>query len=462
MASPRITPSTDFPFSWEIDGDPALLLGGSREDNLFQIDDVEGHLDAVAAAGGNYVRCTMSSRDPGDVWPFARDEATGLYDLMVFGEEYWRRFERFLRLTAERAIVAQVELWDRFDFARAAWQDNPFNPRNNVNYDSTESTLPPTIDTHPGKNENPFFRSPPGLDDLPGVLGYQRRFIDRLLEATLPYDHLLYCMDNETCADEGWAVYWADYLRAYSERERSERPLILTEMWDPHDLDDPMHERTWRHPERYGFVDVSQGNHKQGQEHWDRLLSARERLSDTVLARPMTMVKIYGANAGHFGTDRDAIERFWRALLAGVSAVRFHRPASGLGLSEPSVACIRSARLLEADVSFAGIDPRPQLLLRRSANEAYCALVRAAGTNDGPEAASRGGSRGSSAMLVFFCDGGDVDLTIPETTRVRRVRWLDVLSSAWTGDDEVEDVEPGDTLRLATPRSGGYWVALLM
>ena len=28
-------------------------------------------------------------------------------------------------------IVVQIELWDRFDFAREPWQDNPFNPKNN-------------------------------------------------------------------------------------------------------------------------------------------------------------------------------------------------------------------------------------------------------------------------------------------------------------------------------------------
>ena len=67
------------PRYWQYDGRPTLLLGGSIEDNLFQIPDLGEHLDTLVAAGGNYVRCTMSSRDEGNVWPFAK--SGDLYDL---------------------------------------------------------------------------------------------------------------------------------------------------------------------------------------------------------------------------------------------------------------------------------------------------------------------------------------------------------------------------------------------
>ena len=72
-------------------------MGGSVEDNLFQIADIEAHLDLLHSVGGNYVRCTMSSRDEGDAWPFDRDPETYLYDLAQPGTEYWTRFERFLK-----------------------------------------------------------------------------------------------------------------------------------------------------------------------------------------------------------------------------------------------------------------------------------------------------------------------------------------------------------------------------
>ena len=159
----RIQPYARNPFYWQYKGVPVLLLGGSREDNLFQIADIETHLDLLQTVGGNYVRCTMSSRDPGDAWPFERQADTELYDLEQPGADYWGRFERFLKLCAERNIVVQIELWDRFAFTRGPWQDNPYNPKNNRNYDGEESGLVEAIDTHPGQRESAFFRSVPAL-----------------------------------------------------------------------------------------------------------------------------------------------------------------------------------------------------------------------------------------------------------------------------------------------------------
>ena len=133
-----------------------MLLGGTVEDNVYQIKDLEAHLDLLASVGGNYVRCTMSCRDEGDVWWFQKDEKTGLYDLNTPGEEHWARFENFMKLTAERGIVAQFEMWDRFDFARENWEVNPYNPKNNVNYSGDESGLAEVYELHPGRKQNPF------------------------------------------------------------------------------------------------------------------------------------------------------------------------------------------------------------------------------------------------------------------------------------------------------------------
>ena len=85
------------PRYWQYKSKPVLLLGGSVEDNLFQIPDLEEHLDLLASVGGNYVRCTMSCRDPGNVWPFA--QVGGLYDLDRWNAEFWWRFSTFLQLT---------------------------------------------------------------------------------------------------------------------------------------------------------------------------------------------------------------------------------------------------------------------------------------------------------------------------------------------------------------------------
>jgi len=64
-----------------------MLLGGTCEDNLFQIDGLESHLDDLVAAGGNYFRNTMSDRDAGNVYAFARLD-DGRYDLHRWNDAY--------------------------------------------------------------------------------------------------------------------------------------------------------------------------------------------------------------------------------------------------------------------------------------------------------------------------------------------------------------------------------------
>ena len=101
----RIRPYARNPHYWQYQGEPVLLLGGSVDDNLFQIPNLEEHLDQIRAAGGNYVRNTMSCRDEGNVWPFAK--RGDQYDLDRWNDEYWNRFERFLKATARREIIVQ-------------------------------------------------------------------------------------------------------------------------------------------------------------------------------------------------------------------------------------------------------------------------------------------------------------------------------------------------------------------
>jgi hypothetical protein len=143
LSTDRIQPYPQNPFYWQYKGVPVLLLGGSVEDNLFQITDIEAHLDLLQSVGGNYVRCTMSSRDDGNAWPFKRDPDTGLYDLEKPGQNYW----------------------DRFDYARETWQNSPYNPINNQNYNAEESGLATSIDSHPGQRESAFFRTVPTLEN---------------------------------------------------------------------------------------------------------------------------------------------------------------------------------------------------------------------------------------------------------------------------------------------------------
>jgi hypothetical protein len=436
----RIRPAEEQPFYWQLHGRPVVLIGGSVEDNLFQIEGIEEHLDALSAAGGNYVRCTLSSRDEGDVWPFAKDPDTGLYDLERFGEEYWRRLERFLELTAGRGIVAQIELWDRFDFAREPWQHNPYNPKNNVNYTAEESGLVERIDTHPAKRESAFFRTVPALDSNETVLCYQRAQVDKLLSISLRFGNVLYCMDNETNEAPEWGAYWCRHIQAAV--EQAGVSVQTTEMWDAHDLDHPHHANTFDHPELYSFVDVSQNNHQKGQAHWDNLQAARQRLIDSGRPRPMNCVKVYGADGGKHGDTRNGQQRFWRSLMGGCAAVRFHRPPAGLGLSDLARAHIRSARMLTDAMDFASAEPGNDLLDDREDNEAYCL------------------AREGESCAVFFPDGGEVSLNVSAVGEAPlTVRWLDILRSRWLED---EPLPAGDGRAvLTTPEPQGYWAALV-
>ena len=310
------------PFYWQYQGQPALLLGGSIEDNLFQIPDLEEHLDLLASVGGNYIRCTMSSRDEGNVQPFERDLETGLYDLNQPGQEYWLRFERMLQLTAERDIFVQFELWDRFDFARDPWQENAFNPKNNLNYTAAESGLKTEITTHPGLKESAFFHTVPALENNEVVIAFQQRHMDKLLSISLNYDHVLYCMDNETNESPEWPWYWARYLHTMA----AGKPIQLTEMWDAHDVMNAQHRATFDHPDLFSFVDISQNNHSSAPEHWHKPQEVRQWIMESGHIRPINNVKIYGANSGRYGSTRDAQERFWRNIFGGLASSRFHRP----------------------------------------------------------------------------------------------------------------------------------------
>lgn len=438
----RIQPYAGNPFYWQYQGQPVLLLGGSVEDNLFQIPNLEEHLDLLRSVGGNYVRCTMSSRDEGDVWPFERDPATGLYDLNVPGEAYWGRFERFLQLTAEREIVAQFELWDRFDFSRAPWQANPYNPKNNVNYTAEESGLVHEIHTHPGRRESAFFRSVPALEDNQALLRYQHMQVDKMLSLSLQRGNVLYCMDNETNESPEWGWYWARYIQARA--GEAGVSAECTEMWDAHNLLDGEHAATFDHPELFSFVDISQNNHRPSDEHWDNPQEIRRRLIASGHVRPMNSVKIYGANSGRYGSTRDAQERFWRNIFGGLASSRFHRPPSGLGLNHIAQAHIRSMRMFTDQMDLLSCEPHNDLLNNRSWNEAYCTA------NPGVE------------WAVFYPDGGNVLLDVSGAGGVPlTVRWLDIRGSRWVEGVPPARREDGDFLRLITPREEGYWAALI-
>lgn len=423
-----------YPRYWNLNGHPVLLLGGSREDNLFQVPDIEEQLDLLHAAGGNYIRCTMSSRDEGDVWPLEMRD--GLYDLDIPSEEYWARFDRCMRLCRERGIVAQIEVWDRFDFSRDPWQLNPFNPKNNRNYAAGDIGMAEEYPDHPGKNVQPFFYSVPGEQHNERLLAYQHQFVDQLMAHSLDLPNVLYCMDNETSGSPNWGAYWSEYIKGAA--KAAGVTVHTTEMWDAWDVTADEHKATVDHPETYSFVDLSQNNQTEGQANWDNMQAVRASLSK--MPRPINNVKIYGAEAKIHHDEMHAQQSFWRAVFGGVAAARFHRPPTGLGIDERVQHHIRSMRMVqECFADWFAAEPANELLSDREENSCYCRA-----------------QQGSCIAVVFFgAAGTTVDLT--PLGGAGTARWLDVASSAWRGDGSPVS---GGPVELSPP-DGGFQVAVV-
>lgn len=445
----RIQPYVDNPWYWQYKGEPVLLLGGSDQDNLFNHPDIapdglEAHLDRLVSVKVNgddsspvkfYVRNTMSSRDEGaNVWWFTKDDETGLYDLESFNEEYWERFENFLSMTAERDIIVQIELWDRFDFARDPWEVNPFNPENNINFTAEEIGLPSKIESHPGQNESPFFFSVPELENNETLLQYQEAIVEKVMDISLEYGHVLYCISNETNGSPLWGEYWAQFLK--DKADEYGRGIEVTEMWDAWDLADEEHEHTFNNPDLYTFVDISQNSHQRDQTHWDNMQAAREMLSDQ--PRPMNTVKIYGGTPHGHSTEEGTI-RLWRNIFGGLASSRFHRPESGTGLSDLALTHLRSAYMLLNEIDIFHSKPVNELLSEREENEAYSI------------------SAPDSKYTVYFPDGGSVMLDATDIGESYTVRWLNIMESEWE-EPVIRELTSG--ISLSAPGEG-QWAALI-
>jgi len=440
------------PMYWQYNGEPVLLLGGTVQDNLFQIENLEEHLDLLASVGGNYVRSTMSARDPGNAKPFVMRD--GLFDLDEPNPEYWSRFENLLQLALERDIIVQIEIWATYDFywGGNGWAENPFNPLINSSYSADESGLPEVIDYPAQQDNNPFFRSVPELDDMALVRKYQEVFVEKLMSIAIRYPNVLYCIDNETKSRPEWGRYWSAFIREIADDAGKE--ILVTQMWDNWDPTDGLvpeaHEQhpdlggwyaqytnielgkwarpsnTINDPESYQFVDISNNNAQRGEVHYKTALFVRNVVLFSHHSRPVNNVKIYGGMMNTLGQSnyywtalhKDGEERFWRNIFAGHASARFHRPDFGLGLNHVAQHHIQSMRMLTDEMDLFNHEPANHLLLNREENEAYLLA------KDGEEYA------------IYFTGRGEVGLDVPDGEY--EVRWLQVRSSHWGPAQTVE------------------------
>lgn len=438
MVDQAIQPWTENSWYWQYKGEPLMLLGASSDDNLFQWPEemLVPHLDSMKSVGANYVRNTMSDRvDRGiELYPHKLLEE-GKYDLNQWNEDYWLRFEFFLNETAKRDIIVQIEVWDRFDYTRNNWPPHPYNPAKNINYSEAESGLDLEYPDHPGQNKHPFFFTTPNQRNNVGLLKFQQNFVDKMLYYSLKHNHVLYCMDNETSGEEEWGAYWAKYIR--EKAEIAGKKVYLTEMWDAWDLKSVQHKRTFDQPELYDFCDISQNNHQRDQAHWDNFQWVKNYISSH--PRPINTVKTYGADGGTHGNTNNGIDGWWRHVIGGAASARFHRPPSGLGLSELSMNSVKAAREIEKISPFWELTPNNDLISEREENEAYLT------------------TKPGEVYVVFFPDFGEVTLDLSNYTSVFSLKWMDVRKGEWFSE---ENISGGNRNTLTTPGEN-EWVAVV-
>jgi hypothetical protein len=439
------------PFYWQYKGEPVLLRGGSREDNLFNHPDgLEAHLDDLKAVGGNYIRNTMSSRNPGNPWAFQKG-GDGKFDLDEWDNEFWNRFENLLKLTSERDIIIQVEIWDPWDYFKSeasigygpenvGWESCPFNPALNVNYTAEESGLDEEIDyfSKATPSEHLFFRTVPALEDVPIVRKYQEAFVDKILSYTFDYPNVLYCMNNEIGEAPEWGEYWAQYVRKKAQGAGKE--IFITDMRRNSDFTSEEQLTLLHSDDLYDFFEISQNSANNDQRHYDMLLGIREQVIND--PKPLNSVKIYGGEIGQWTTSvEEGTRRFWRSVFGGLASVRFHRPGPshqffGLGLSELAQTHIKSLSLFVEEFDVFNSEPSNELLGERSSNEAFCLAEPGA------------------AYAVYFPDGGAVTLDVGDLGEEVTIRWLNILKNEWL-DDAVRDSD--GKIQLESP-SEGHWL----
>ncbi len=448
-----IQPYVKNPRYWQYKGRPVLLLGGSRTDHIFLLDGLREHLDEISQVGGNYVRCTMSQREGLDLKPHKR-LASGKFDLDQWNEDYWNRFASCLKWCAERDIILQIEVWDRFDYSTEHWQTSPWNPGNNVNYTYDQTGFAAEYPQHPSRDLQPFFHSIPGMPRydprLDLVRQFQEAFVRKMLSYTLDYPNVLYCMNNETSTPAAWGRYWIEFIQ----RRAAERnvQVFTTDMFDdafqaeqaehtPIVFDDTKH---------YMFADISQVNSRNFDEaHWDALRWLIDQVNRH--PRPCNHTKIYGSGYYSFGTGgpEDGVERFWRDILGGSASVRFHRPDSGNGLNDFAKGSIRAARILEEQIKMWDVEPHMELLANRASNEAYLA------------------AQPGEKYALYFTNGGSVQLDLTGVQGDFNVTWISI-SMGITTETALDgrrratrSIRGGSMVTLTAPYKGG-WVAAVV
>ncbi len=467
---------------WKYDGQRVLLLGGWNHGHNPFIDhdtdndkdnkgvstaaQIKNAMDELVAAGGNYLRCVLDPGMAAGIQGFDFCANTGTqYDLNTMTGPFWTRLEMFIAEANNRNVIVQIELWDRFDLIDGSWGSwpvSPWNPKNNINYTRESSGL---ATSYRSFSDHPFIQGVPGHPKYENASGsrkqkydlvrsFQDKFVNRLLSITLGYNNVLYCMNNETHEDPAWGQYWMNFIEGKARAQG--KSVSTTDMFNDVYRAESSRGLTYQlsHRGKYGYVDASQANSRHADEaHWNKVKWMADAARDTDPPYLLHMTKIYGNDIAldskpwsRFkpGDTDNAIEEWWRNLIAGVAGVRFHRPTSGIGLYAAAKNCIIATRKTETKVKFWDVEPRLDLLTDRQLDEAYLAA-----------------DPGKAYILYFTKNGGgSVGLKLdsyPDTTF--GLRWVNIGTGNW---GSTATISGGSTVTINRPNGSSHWVATIV
>ena len=416
-----IQPYHNNPWYWQYKGAPVMLLGASDRDNLWQWtgEQLTNHLDLLQSVGGNYVRNTMSDRNEGDTFAAKRLE-NGLYDIEQWNEEYWDKLRFFLEETYKRDIIVQLTLWDWFDLSGddvyGRFAIHPLNPENNINWE-------------PGTIENAwdYYGRSIHQNNEP-VLDYQHRFIGKLISITSQYGHVLYNLGNESQLDQRWDTHWASFIKETA-KEYGRDIHVTSMLFAP----DASVRRVMSSRDLYTFIDVSQNNQDAlgpvGKKHWENLVFWRKMIAmNNEGPMPINNEKVYGNGVGTntaAGTEKEAVERFWRNIFGGAASTRFHRPAHrggdfywGIGLSERAQQTLRAVNMFLDEFDLFNAEPYENCETVGNSVDSYCMAIM-------------------GKQYAIYFPGGRATVHLDPWVHAEKVsvKWLDVASLSWS--DEV-------------------------
>ena len=415
------------PWYWEYRGNPVMLVGASDEDNLWQWTgkQLTDHLDLIMSVGGNYVRNTMSDRDEGNTFA-SKQLKNGRYDLEQWNETYWEKLRFFMEETHKRGIVVQLTLWDWFDLSGddvySRFAIHPLNPENNITW--PEGTIKNAWDYYGGSLTNSNEK----------VLEYQRRYVRKIMSVANDYDHVIFNIGNESSLGTEWDLYWARFIK--DEALAHDKKIYVTSM-----LFAPGNSvrRVMANRDIFDFVDVSQNNQDAlgpvGKKHWENLLFWRKMIAMSEEGpMPVNNEKVYGQGVGlntAAGTEKEAVERFWRNIFGGAATTRFHRPALrdggkwgwGIGISETAQQTLRAVNMFLEEFNIFNAQPYEAFETVGNSVDSYCMAEM------------------GKSYAVYF-PGGRATVHLDPWLHAKKVsvKWLDIAALKWSDETIIEPV----------------------